>query len=646
MGATCQQHRRRCCCHGRCYRRIDVLVITVAALLLAGSPTSPVVPGAYAAGGQVSEIDIVEELPPRSLIGTVRTNPDVAELLNGTGGSSLRFNFRYPNSAHASLFSIDERSGNITTSRRIDREQLCPSSASACHLSLDVTVLPKRFFRIIRVRINVADVNDNSPTFGDPRVRVEVRENAAPGLVISLPSAEDADSGEFGVRRYEITPLPASSVDYPFRLTVRHSSSSSSDDDGGDDDGGGETSREVFLTVTGRLDRETRSSYQFRLTAFDGGQPAPRTGTVDVTVVVVDANDNSPRFDVSSYEADVDENQSIGTTIVRVHASDPDDGPNGEVVYRIADQAPTRTSGSGSSSSAVGGEADVSGPFAINSRTGEVYVSGLLDAEQHAGYQLTVVAADRGVGSLPAYARVTIRVTDANDNQPTILVNSMTESGRVEVVENAAVGVFVAFVSARDADSGKNGAVDCVLTAGNNRFRLEPVAGGGGGGGSSGGGEYKLMTTTTFDREAADRHYVTLRCADNGSPPLSSTAEVEIDVVDENDNAPTFDGGPMHSVAMLEGNYVGVVVVAMNASDPDAGPNGRLTYRMQPEEGTPEGAADIDAQSGAVYATTSFDYETRREYRYVELTRRDWTDQMCMMHEQLECESEREYECI
>jgi hypothetical protein len=616
MGATFQQYR---CFHDGYDRRFSVLVITLAALLLTGSPTSPVVPGASAAGGHVYEIDIVEELPPRSLIGTVRTHPDVAELLNGTGGSSLRFGFRYPNSAHASLFSIDDRSGNMTTSRRIDREQLCPSSASTCHLSLDITVTPKRFFRIIRVRVNVADINDNSPTFGDTRVRVDVRENAAPGLVISLPSAEDADSGEFGVRRYEITPLPVSSVDYPFRLTVRHSSSPSSDDDGGD--GGGEASTEVFLTVTGRLDRETRPSYQFRLTAYDGGQPTPRTGSVDVTVVVVDANDNNPRFDVSSYEADVSENQPIGTTIVRVHASDPDDGLNGEIVYKIADQSPTKASGSGSSSSsssasATGGDADVSGPFAINSRTGEVYVSGLLDAEQHAGYQLTVVAADRGVGSLPAYARVTIRVTDANDNQPTIVVNSMTKSGRVEVVENAAAGVFIAFVSARDADSGKSGAVDCTLTAGNNRFRLEPVAGGG----SSGGGEYKLMTTTTFDREVADRHYVTLRCADNGSPPLSSTAEVEIDVIDENDNAPTFDAGPMHSVAMLEGNYVGVVVVAMNTSDPDAGPNGRVTYRMQPEEGTPEGAADIDAQSGVVYATTSFDYETRREYRYVNLS--------------------------
>ena len=331
-------------------RTTNALVIAFV-ILLTGSPMSLVI-RVVSAAGHVSEFEIVEELSPRTLVGTVRTNPDVAELLNGTAGSALRFNFRYPNGATTSLFMIDDRSGDIKTNRRIDREQLCPSSALPCYLSFDVTVLPVRYFRILRVRIRVDDLNDNAPTFVDPRLNVEVRENAAPGTVVTLPVAEDADSGEYGVRRYEMTPLPDPLADYPFRLTVRQTSPESASEANGDE--ASASGSEVLLTVTGRLDREARSSYQFRLTAFDGGRPTARSGSIDVTIVVVDANDNGPRFDAPSYEADVVENQPRGTTIVRVHATDPDDGPNGEVIYRIADQSPISASASGSS--ATGGD--------------------------------------------------------------------------------------------------------------------------------------------------------------------------------------------------------------------------------------------------------------------------------------------------
>ena len=80
-----------------------------------------------------------------------------------------------------------------------------------------------------------------------------------------------------------------------------------------------------------------------------------------------------------------------------------------------------------------------------------------------------MVASDLGVGSLPAYARVNVRVLDVNDNAPVVLVNPLTESGRVEVTENAAApgaATFAAYVAVRDADSGKNGAAECHVTAG------------------------------------------------------------------------------------------------------------------------------------------------------------------------------------
>jgi len=107
----------------------------------------------------------------------------------------------------------------------------------------------------------------------------------------------------------------------------------------------------------------------------------------------------------------------------------------------------------------------LSSPFAVDNRTGELYLTQSLDFEDRDSYQLTAVAGDMGVGSLPAYTRVNIRVLDENDSVPAVLVNALTESGRVEVTENAEVGAFAAYVAVRDADSGKNGASECRVAA-------------------------------------------------------------------------------------------------------------------------------------------------------------------------------------
>jgi len=108
-------------------------------------------------------------------------------------------------------------------------------------------------------------------------------------------------------------------------------------------------------------------------------------------------------------------------------------------------------------------------PFDVDNRTGEIYLTDRLDFEHRTSYQLTVVAGDQGVGSLPAYARVTVRVLDVNDNAPDVVVNPLTDSGRVEVVENTYRGTFVAYVAVRDADSGKNGAAECSVHTNSDR---------------------------------------------------------------------------------------------------------------------------------------------------------------------------------
>jgi len=139
-----------------CFRFGDVI-----AAMLAVSAASPaaifvvvVVAAATASlsvgAGHVTELGVAEEQPVGTLVGSVRRdNPDVAGLQAADG--ELRFNFRFSSGPYE-LFSLDAVSGEVRTSGRVDREELCPSSSSRqCSLHLDVTVLPLKFYRILKV---------------------------------------------------------------------------------------------------------------------------------------------------------------------------------------------------------------------------------------------------------------------------------------------------------------------------------------------------------------------------------------------------------------------------------------------------------------------------------------------------------------
>jgi len=91
-----------------------------------------------------------------------------------------------------------------------------------------------------------------------------------------------------------------------------------------------DASTDVQLIVVRALDRESRDLYKVKVVAYDGGSP-PRSGTVDVELIVTDANDNGPVFEYSSYEVTVAENIDVGTTVAKVTAFDGDAGINAEV---------------------------------------------------------------------------------------------------------------------------------------------------------------------------------------------------------------------------------------------------------------------------------------------------------------------------
>ncbi|NWR66027.1 PCDGA protein, partial [Bucorvus abyssinicus] len=320
--------------------------------------------------------------------------------------------------------------------------------------------------------------------------------------------------------------------------------------------------------------------HELVLRASDGGEPS-RTGTVRIRVSVLDANDNAPVFSLEEYTVRVPEDVPVGSTLVTVTATDGDEGIYGYVKYslKIATDLSSEI-------------------FKLNAETGAITLVRSLDFEEGDAYEMEVQARDGG--GLFDTAKVSIIVTDVNDNAPELTVSSSVTT----ISEDAPPGTVVALLHVQDRDSGANGEVRCSLDGGL-PFRLR----------SSQGSYYSVVTSRELDREAVSEYNVTVRAADGGSPALWSSAVLSLRVLDVNDNAPVFSE-ERYSARLAENNAAGALVLTVRATDADWGQNARVRYRVL--EGRVRGAplssyVSVQAETGALYALRSFDYEEVRE---------------------------------
>ncbi|XP_032844379.2 protocadherin alpha-C1 isoform X5 [Tyto alba] len=414
------------------------------------------------------------------------------------------------------------------------------------------------------MEFNILDINDNSPSFPLSEYHINAPEFLSPGARFTLPSAQDLDEGTNSVQNYTLSP------DEHFHLEMQTH---------------GDGSKYPELVLKKALDREQQTTHRLVLTAKDGGNP-PKSGDVPVIVTVLDTNDNAPEFEHSVYRASILENSPSGTLVVQVHATDLDEGPNGEIRYSFSNTT----------------SADLQRMFLIHPRTGEVTVNGIL-AVQRPLLEILVEARDNGAFGMSSIAKLLVEITDVNNHGPEITITSLSSP----IPEDAVPGTVIALLNILDKDPGENGKVTCQIPD-NIPFQLKPSL----------ANYYSLVTSGLLDRELISGYNITITATDLGSPPITTQKTFWVQISDVNDNPPGFSAD-MFDVFVEENNPLGAFLYQVSASDPDMGENGRVSYMLR--NSTVAGSAlasflSVSLANGSIYAKRAFDFEQLRSFYF------------------------------
>ncbi|KAM6116123.1 uncharacterized protein FYW35_006736 [Pterocles gutturalis] len=515
-----------------------------------------VLSAAWALGGGQVRYSVPEEAKGGTVVGRL------AQDLGLEAGEAEARRLRLVAQGRRASVEVSGASGALVVSSRLDREELCGKSAP-CALRLEVLV--ERPLRVFHVELEVTDINDNAPLFPAAQKNLSIAESSLVQSRFPLEGASDADVGANAQLSYTLSPSEH------FSLDLKKS-----------------TERNIIpdLVLTKPLDRETLPMHRLVVTASDGGRPS-LTGTMELLISVLDANDNAPQFNQSVYKVQLPESAAEGTLVTRLNATDPDGGLNKEFSYSIVSSLPA-------------GSRDL---FIIDPKTGEIRLTGALDFEHVRLHEIKVEARDQGTPPLSGHCSVELEVLDVNDNVPEVRVTSLS----VPVPEDAAVGTVVALLSVSDRDSGANGRVRCAV------WPAAPF-----GLAATFAGSYSLVLREALDRERVSEYEVEVRAEDGGAPPLRASRGLRVPVSDVNDNAPAF-AQAVYTVLARENNAAGAELARLWARDPDEAGNGRVSYSVAEGAGGAAWAGggwrpassyvSVDAESGRLWALQPLDYE-------------------------------------
>lgn len=301
--------------------------------------------------------------------------------------------------------------------------------------------------------------------------------------------------------------------------------------------------------------------------------------------MVVDENDNYPEFERSTYQVNVSEEVAVNEVLTKVHATDKDEGSNGQVYYEIAPSA----------------RKEIKRMFEMEASSGRLILRSKLDYETQRVYHVPIQAKDGAGNPNKGDAEILIYVMDVNDSPPIININyDLTRHGALkgELPENTKppqFAVFAALVTVTDEDSGPAGEFSCWLEQ-TDRFQLREGTTQRSDGHIA-SRQFTVYQNGSLDREKRAEERFDICCADKGLVRKQECKSLEIIVTDINDHAPEF-ATPNQEASITENNEPQAHVTSVIATDKDEGQNAEIVY-------------SLDAKSNAYFEITPYDGRIR-----------------------------------
>ncbi|KAG1673729.1 Fat-like cadherin-related tumor suppressor [Nymphon striatum] len=572
----------------------------------------------------------------------------VAQDLDSGNNQDISYSFDKGSEFAANIFSLDSKSGWISTLMKLDRETMKNYTFSIVATDNGIP----RMSGTSTVFVTVQDYNDNPPIFSQENYIAAVNEDALPGTVIITVSTSDVDSSKVSDAPIEYYMTEG---DIRGQFGIRQTG-------------------EVFVSQT--LDREITDKYDLVITATDGTFVA----TCRLLIDILDANDNPPVCIKSRYSELLLESTNPGTFVLTIEATDADEGRNAKLIYKLKgigseyfsvdesqgyvkvaqqldretnskfeltalvqdsmnedwfcsssieialtdvnDNAPvfsqeiytvvvsedvevrTLVAKVHANDKDIGINRKISyslqdsaeNHFSINSESGILMVRKSLDRETAAMYNLTVQATDHGTPSLSSISLIMVIVKDINDNPPEFAHKNYFAS----VSERSKPGTAVIRLHATSKDIGINGEITYSILVGNDNdvFSIHPKYG-------------VISVNKKLDYEKVREYFLYIQAQDGGILPLSSHAKINISVSDANDNPPIFNQDA-YSIVVPEDIIVGDKIIQTMAGDIDSGINAKITYHIV--RGDDLGQFTIDQENGYISVVSDLDRELNNNY--------------------------------
>lgn len=459
---------------------------------------------------------------------------------NGSNGD-VRYSLANDVGELANVFDIDVHTGWISILVPLDKEKRSEYSFQV--IGTD-SGQPKHSARTT-VSIKLKDYNDCPPVFGRENYEASVSEDSLPGTVILQLSTTDKDLDLNTPVEYYII-----SGDVLSQFAIRQT---------------GE------LYVAKSLDRESIGAYNLGIIVTDG----TFTTTTNVSLKVLDANDNPPYCLKYRYSEVLSEGVHPGSNVLVVLATDADEPTNSKLRFYL-----------------TGTGAD---DFSLDKDTGHLKTARQLDREHQPRYHLTAHVQDRDHSGWECSSQVEIIVSDLNDNKPIFSVPLYMFA----LKEDSEVGTLVQKVHATDLDIGVNRKIKySFVDSHRDHFRIASDSG-------------IITLAKSLDREEKAVYDLKVMASDQGVPKQSSVVSFIVNVQDVNDNPPEFTS--KHYFASIpEVSAIGSEVIRILATSKDTGINAEVYYSII--GGNEQKKFTIDRQTGRLSVGDHLDFERAKDY--------------------------------